>query len=214
MGDQDGGDAEPALQCPQLDLHLLAQALVEGAERLVEQQDRRPHHQRAGQRHPLLLAAGQLRGHPPGIVGELHQLQRRGDARRLALAADMPRLEPKGDVFGDIHVREQRVVLKQHADVAAMRRDPGDRPIVEKDLAGAGLDQTGDHPQGGGLAAARGAEQRHHAAGLDRQRQPVDGAGVAEYPGQLAQAQGDGAAIVLTIRRPGCTFRGAWAGSD
>ena len=41
-----------------LDLHLLAQVLVEGAERLVEQQHVGIEHEAACERHPLLLSAG------------------------------------------------------------------------------------------------------------------------------------------------------------
>jgi len=42
----------------QLHLHLLAQALVERTQRLVQQQHVRVEHEPARQRHPLLLAAG------------------------------------------------------------------------------------------------------------------------------------------------------------
>ena len=56
----DEGDADLVLQADQLELHLLAQLLVERRERLVEQQHLRALHQRAGQRHALPLAAGEL----------------------------------------------------------------------------------------------------------------------------------------------------------
>ncbi len=49
-----------ALDPLQLDLHLVAQLLVERAERLVEQQHARLGDERAGERDALLLAAGQL----------------------------------------------------------------------------------------------------------------------------------------------------------
>ena len=42
----------------QLVLHILAQAQIQRAERLVEQQHLRPVHQSSGDGHPLLLAAG------------------------------------------------------------------------------------------------------------------------------------------------------------
>ena len=58
--DVDERDADLALQRAQLELQLLAQLRVERAERLVEQQHPRVEHERAGQRHALLLAAGQL----------------------------------------------------------------------------------------------------------------------------------------------------------
>ena len=60
VGDEDEGDADGALQCAQLDLHLLAQLLVERAQRLVQQQHLRLADQRAGQGDALPLAAGQL----------------------------------------------------------------------------------------------------------------------------------------------------------
>ena len=60
VGDVDRGDAELALDAAELELHLLAQLAVERGERLVEQQEVRLEHQRPGDRHALLLAAGEL----------------------------------------------------------------------------------------------------------------------------------------------------------
>jgi hypothetical protein len=57
VGDVDEGDADLLLDALQLDLHLLAELQVEGAERLVEEQDAGPVHQRSGQRDALPLAA-------------------------------------------------------------------------------------------------------------------------------------------------------------
>ena len=54
-------EADLGLDALELHLHLPAQLEVEGAERLVEQQHRRPVDDGAGQRDALLLAAGQLR---------------------------------------------------------------------------------------------------------------------------------------------------------
>src|SRR5262249_3082538 len=58
--DVDHGDAELAMDALDLDLHLLAQILVERAERLVEQHHVGVEHEAARQRDALLLAAGQL----------------------------------------------------------------------------------------------------------------------------------------------------------
>ncbi len=57
MGDQQEGDADGALQALELELHRLAQLLVEGGERLVEQQHLRLERQRARQGDALALAA-------------------------------------------------------------------------------------------------------------------------------------------------------------
>ena len=58
MGDIDHGDADLAMDAFELDLHLLAQILVERAQRLVEQQHIRIEHQPARQGDALLLSSG------------------------------------------------------------------------------------------------------------------------------------------------------------
>ena len=64
------------LDALELDLHLAAQLEVERAERLVEQQHLGVVDQGPGQRHPLLLAAGELGRLAAGEVRHLHQLER------------------------------------------------------------------------------------------------------------------------------------------
>ena len=54
---------------------LLADLGVERAERLVEQQHLRLDRQRAGQRHPLALAAGELRRVAVRELLEVHELE-------------------------------------------------------------------------------------------------------------------------------------------
>ena len=55
----DRGDANLALQALELAAHLVAQLRIEVRERLVEEKQSRLVHDRARERHPLLLAAGQ-----------------------------------------------------------------------------------------------------------------------------------------------------------
>jgi hypothetical protein len=62
VGDEDAGDVDLVVQPPQPAPQLLAHLGVERAERLVEQQHLRLDRQRAGQRHALALAAGELEG--------------------------------------------------------------------------------------------------------------------------------------------------------
>ena len=127
VGDEHERDADLALDRLQLDLHLLAELEVESAERLVEQQHRRPVDQRPGERDALALAAG-----------ELVRLAARRSRRAAPIAsasADAPaalglatRLHPQAvlDVLLHGHVREQRVVLEHRVDVAVERRRVGD----------------------------------------------------------------------------------------
>src|SRR5207245_4864204 len=76
VSDVHHGDAEPLMQLPDLELHLLAQLFVERAQRLVHEDQLRLEHQRARHRDPLLLAAGELRRPPLAEAGELHHAQR------------------------------------------------------------------------------------------------------------------------------------------
>ena len=90
MSDVDEGDADPLLECLQLDLQRAAKLGVECSERLVEQQHRRVQHERPGERDTLLLAARELAGAPLLVAGELHELERFSHpGRRSCLASDL-----------------------------------------------------------------------------------------------------------------------------
>ena len=86
VGDEEGGDLQPLLQVADLLAQALAQVLVEAGEGLVEEQDLRLEHQRAGERDALLLAAGELVGHPLAVALEADLLERGLDAARDLVA--------------------------------------------------------------------------------------------------------------------------------
>ena len=123
--------------------------------------------QRSGEGHALLLATGQLRRQFVLVAAELHQVQRFLHALACGPTLDAAHFETEHDVLGHRQMREKRVALEQHADVAAMHRGSGDRRPVDEYLAAAGLHQTSDHSQAGGFAAATGAEQGDEFAGFD-----------------------------------------------
>ncbi len=117
----DERDPDLALDALELELHDLPQLEVKGAERFVEQQRARIVHQRPGQCHTLLLAAGELGGLALGEVGQSHDLQQFVDPLAnlglvLLLAAG-----PVRDVVPHRHVRKQGVVLEHGVDVALVR---------------------------------------------------------------------------------------------
>src|SRR3712207_5303483 len=129
------GQPDVALDALELDLQLLAQAQVQRAQRLVEQQRTRAVDERAGQRDALLLAAGELRRSPALEAPELDEAQRLRDALADLGLADLLALEPEGDVPLDGEVREQRVGLKDRVDVAPVGRAVGDVLAAEQDAA-------------------------------------------------------------------------------
>ena len=87
--DVDERRPELVLDSLELELHLLAQLDVEGAERLVEEQRRRPVDERACERDALLLAAGELPRPPPLEALEPDDVQDLEDSLRGARGAGL-----------------------------------------------------------------------------------------------------------------------------
>ena len=79
------------MQMAHLDLHLLAQLLVEGRQRLVHQQDARLEDDGAGQRHALPLAAGQLVHLALAEPRELDHVERRRTRSSISGCGQTPR---------------------------------------------------------------------------------------------------------------------------
>src|SRR5580698_1140777 len=79
------------------------------------------------------------------------------------------------DVVAHREMREQRVVLKDGADVALVGLQMLDAGAVQTDFSRGGFFKSGDHAQSGGLSAARGAEQGEEFAARKLQRNAVDG---------------------------------------
>ena len=83
-------------------------------------------------------------------------------------------VEPVGNVGENAHVREERVALEHHADVALGRRQPGDVAPGDDDAAARRRLEPGDHPERRRLAAAARPEQRRQRAAGDAEADGVD----------------------------------------
>ena len=90
VGDVDAGGAVLDVQPLQLGAHVLAQLGVERADRLVHQQRLRPPHQRPADRHPLHVAARELRR----PLAEQRARSAATPPRRAPCARSPPRLSP------------------------------------------------------------------------------------------------------------------------
>ena len=139
---------------------------VEMGGRLVEQQNRRLHRQRARQQHPLALAAGQLGQAavaPGGASGGLHRL---ADRLLVAPARQAEQAEMRQPAQPD-HIDHRQVaaglaLLRQPGQPArALRRRPvGQRCPVEPDLAVLERLQPGQRTQQRRLAGTVGPDDR------------------------------------------------------
>ncbi|MCY1531503.1 hypothetical protein D9M68_667310 [compost metagenome] len=159
VGDVDHREAELVVQALDLELHLFAQLLVQGAERFVHQHDVRREDQCAGQCHPLPLAAGELAGIAVAEVLQLDQGQVLVDLGVDLFPGLLADLQRVGEVLADGHVRKQCVLLEHHADVALVGRDAGDLAAVDQDLSAGHVLEAGEHHQAGGLSGTGRAEQ-------------------------------------------------------
>ena len=152
----------------QLGLHALARHLVQRAEGLVHQQQRRPAREGAGDRDALLHPARELARAVLGEVGqpdELEQLERLRAPLRLA---DPVQAERQLDVALHRAPLEQPRRLEGDAVVLVQAR-AARRLAVDQHRALARLDEVGDDPQQRRLAAARRADQRDELARRDGQ---------------------------------------------
>ena len=175
VGDVDRGDAEVALDAGDLGAHLDAELGVEVGQRLVHQERGRLAHDGTAHGDALALATRELPWLAGQVLLELEDLRRLHDPTPDLVLGDLLQLQREADVVVDGHVRVQRVVLEDHRDVAVARRDVVDDPIADAQRAGRDLLEPGDHPQRGGLAAARRADEDEELAFVDLQVEPVDG---------------------------------------
>ena len=169
VGDVDRGRGDPVVQPTQLLAHQLAELGVERAQRLVHQEGLGPADDRAAQRDPLAVAAGQPADRLVEQVLDVQEARDLADALADLGAAGALGGQREGQVLAHVHVRVEREELEHEGNVALGRAQVGHVLAIEQDLAGGRDLQAGDHPQRRGLAAARRAEQHEELAVVHRQ---------------------------------------------
>jgi hypothetical protein len=174
VGDVQRQDAELALNPADFRAHLDPELGVEVGERFVQQQHRGAVDQRAGDRHALLLAARERGG-----LARSERVEPECPQHLVHAPADFgpghaARSQAVGRVLEHAEMREQRVGLEHHADVALLRRHARVVAAVEGDRPAGNRLEPRDHPQRGGLAAARGAEHGEKLAPCHVEADPVD----------------------------------------
>ena len=120
MRDEDGRGGAQGENRTQLFDELRAKRSVQVVEWLVEQQHTRSRGQRPRDRGALRLAARHLVRETILRVAHPHQLDDRVDAPLALPFRQAP--QPERDVLPERQMRQQRGVLKDHADVALLRR--------------------------------------------------------------------------------------------
>lgn len=119
MGDVQRGDIKLLLQLADLVAHAATQVGVEVTQRLIKQQHFRLEDQRAGQRHALLLPAGDLIDKAVFESFQIHHRQRLFDAGFQLCARYAEHFQAITDILSQRHMREQGIGLKHHTDISA-----------------------------------------------------------------------------------------------
>ena len=175
----------PRRRCRRRDLRtgLDAELGVEVRQRLVHEEDLRLTHDGAAHRDTLALTTGERLRLAVQVLGEVEDLRGLLDLLADLGLVDAGDLEREAHVVGDGHVRVQRVVLEHHRDVPVLRRQVRDVAVTDADGAAVDVLETREHAQGGGLAAAGGADEDEELAVLDVDVELVDG-GLGRSPGR------------------------------
>ena len=161
---------QPLVQLLDLGAHLHAQLGVEIRKRLVEEEHLRIAHDRPPHRDALTLAAGELARITRQVgrnVQDFRGAPHPGLDLRLGRA---PQLQPEAHVLGDRLVRIERIVLKDHRNVAVFRGEIVDDALPDPDLSVPDRLQARNHPQQRRFAAAGRPDQSHEFAVRDRDR--------------------------------------------
>ena len=120
MGDDDHGDAFVGQGFDNLQ-HFIHFFRIQRRGGLIEQHDLRTHHQGAGDRHPLLLSAGELVRILPGVLQHAHFVQQfAGVLAELRVTCQMVIARGQQQIAEHGQMREQVKALEHHADVQAM----------------------------------------------------------------------------------------------
>ena len=180
VGDVDERRTGSRLQVLQLELHLLSQLQVQGAEGLVEEQGGRAIDERPGEGHALLLSPGQLAGTTVVHPIELNRLEHLPHPVADLVGGELLDLEAEGDVLGHGHVRKQSVGLEHHVHVSLRGGNVRHVGPLQQDPAGVRRLESRDHAKRGRLPAARRTEHREELTAGDGERDVVDGDDVAE----------------------------------
>ena len=120
-------------------------------------------------------AAGQGLGLALQILGDVQDLGGLPHLLVDLLLGHLAQLQGEGHVLIHGHVGIQGVALEHHGDVPVLGLHVVHPLAADEQVALGDVLQAGDHPQGGGLAAAGGAYQYDELLVRDLQVEVVDG---------------------------------------
>jgi hypothetical protein len=171
--DEEDRDAERPDDLRHLSAKRFAQERVDVRPRLVEEHELRRGGECTSERNALLLAARELVREPLLEPHEPDDLEQLRHPRRAQTAR-----KSEAHVRGHRQVREERVVLEDHAHASRLGRDPyasGHLAVADDDRPTVGTLEAGDEAEKRRLPATGRAQKSHDLAASDAERRLVDG---------------------------------------
>lgn len=186
MSHEDRRKVDLLVKLPKPAAQVLAHLRIQRTERFVEKENAGADREGAGEGDALPLAAGKLVGQAMAEVAQLDEFEQFRDAipdlgARRAVGP-LPHAETEGDIVRHCHVPEEGVMLEDHADLALPGRRRADVFTVKTDrtTSRVGRFESGEDTQESGFARAGRTDEGHELAGLDLQRNGLEGAGTAK----------------------------------
>lgn len=205
VSDEYGGDVVAGAQREKLLLHFVARDGIEGAERLVEEQQAGTGGEGPRDSDSLTLAAGELIGMAAGHVVSAETDLIEKLARFLLLPVDGPAEQAwhQGNVLFDGPVRQESEFLDDVADAAAQIDGIETSGVMafEENAAGGGFEEAVDEPQGGGFARAAAAQEHQRFAGIDIEGQLVQNGAAIDAVAYFTEGEiGQGDPLQISYR--------------
>ena len=139
--------------------HFHPELRVQVGQRFIHQQHFRLDNDSARKGNTLLLAAGQLSGHPIGKLIDLHQFQNLIRTPVALSAWNLPGFEAVNHVITHTHMREYRIVLEYHAHIPFIGGYIVYDFVIDPDFPAFNGIEPDNHAQQSSFATPGGAQQ-------------------------------------------------------
>ncbi len=125
-------------------------------------------------------------------AGQPHELQTFLGLLPCFRLAQSGGLQAISDIVERRHMREKRVGLENHRDIALIGRQHGHILVADQNATGRRMFEPRQHAQRRRFAATGGTEKCHQRAGFDGERKVGDGGEGAECLADILKGDGAG----------------------
>ena len=143
------------------------QCRIKVRQRFVKEEEFRLAHNGPADGNPLTLTARQFRGVAVQVLFQIQHPAGLGHTGVDHLFRAFCLFQGQCHVVAHIEVRVERVALEHHGDATFGGRGQVDQILTNVNIARGGILQPGNHPQQGGFATARGANEDNKFAFFD-----------------------------------------------